>query len=110
MKLFTRNELKEALEFSLRGGQALQVYDSNKIPFGLRAGKSVPGVFLRYREWAHLFDRNKRRLKKTAKSIGIKRIVIDRKGTRKQHVDICGAPLRNAKLLCETEIEPRKSE
>ncbi|MCK5639236.1 MAG: hypothetical protein KAJ19_00510 [Gammaproteobacteria bacterium] len=100
MKLFKYKELREATQFAKFGGQALHLYNSTKLPFGYRNKKSVPGTFLKHKQWGHLFDNNRKRLRKTAKKIGIQRVKIDREGTYKQHVDLCGVPLEKAKNMC----------
>jgi hypothetical protein len=44
----------------------------------------------------HLFDRDEPRLRRTAARLGIKRVKVERIGTDRQHVDLCGGPLRRA--------------
>lgn len=42
---------------------------------------------------AHLFSQDKEFLIEVAKYLGVNKIVIDREGTFRQHVDLCGNPL-----------------
>jgi hypothetical protein len=94
MKLFSYREVRQAQVFSLEGGQALHVWEHNgRFP-------NAPKVFLRHSEWAHLFDQDTERLKKTVRSLGVKQIFIHHPGTDRQHVDLCGSPLEKAKKQC----------
>jgi hypothetical protein len=93
MKLF-RN-VREAKAWAAAGGQALHVYRAMPSQF-----PSAPMVFKRYREWAHLFDQDAARLEKTARSLGVKVIKIDRPDSPGQHIDLCGRPLERAMGCC----------
>lgn len=100
LRLFRSNEYLAALRYVAEGGQALHVW---RPP--LRDGKirwpGAPRVFLRHREWAHLFDQNKERLIETAKKLGVNVIYIHKENTIKQHIDLCGCPLEKAKRMAE---------
>ncbi len=96
MNLFKSREVREALQFAEDGGQALHIYNSLKLP-NLKGGARC---FLRYKQWAHLFDQNEKRLRKTAKRLGVNTVRMHRKGQRGQHVDLCGRPLERARAEC----------
>lgn len=91
MKLFAMGKVREAIQFSMNGGQAVHVWDGSMWP-----GRA-PVCFRRHREWAHLLDQDEARLVATAKRLGVRRVVVSRRGQREQHVDLCGAPLERAK-------------
>jgi len=82
MKVFRQNEVIDALECVFQGGQALRL---------------IPP-----RRDAELYDRDIRRLAKTAKELGVKNICIERAGTARQHVDLSGEPLRRAKEVARS--------
>lgn len=98
MKSFEQNELREAIAFAQDGGQALHLH---KI---IRNWSKAPSCFKRAvnkgENIAHLFDQDVERLKATCKSLGVNVILVERAGTPKQHIDLCGAPLRKAIALC----------
>ena len=91
MKQFTAKEIFEAYEESKAGGQALHVQSINTTGHRL---------FARYPESAHLFDMDKERLIATVKKLGVRVIKVEREGTFRQHIDLCGKPLEKAKSLC----------
>lgn len=96
MRRFSQYEVREAIEHSENGGQALHCHR-------LLAGPA-PRCFVRDvntgKDIGHLFDQDKNRLVKTAKSLGVKVIKIDREGTTRQHIDLCGKPMENALGQC----------
>ncbi len=94
MKLFKSAQIRKALEYSKGGKQSLHVYTPAFFP------KNVPPVFTKSKEWAHLFDQDKARLIETAKSLGVKKIYVHHENNQKQHIDLCGLPLKKAKLSC----------
>ena len=91
MKKFLQYQIREAIKYSEKGGQALHLHKIivNK--------KTAPKCFVRDvnagKCIAHLFDMDLKRLIKTAKSVGVRVIKIDREGTDSQHIDFCGKPL-----------------
>lgn len=89
-------KVKAAETHALEGGQALHVWDP-----GPDGWPGAPQVFLRNRPWAHLFDQNLERLKKTAKKLGVRVVVVGHQGKIGQHIDLCGGPLKKAIALCE---------
>jgi hypothetical protein len=96
MKLFQHNEAKAAMDFADAGGQALHVWTPD-----VRNYPEAPACFKRStQEWGHLLDMDIDRLITTALYLGVKVIVVSRRGMRGQHVDLCGGPLRKAKELC----------
>jgi hypothetical protein len=98
MKAFKTSEIDEALDYSRAGGQALHLHriivDYNKAPkvfiAAVRRGENI----------AHLFDSDYDRLEKTARRLGVRVIVVEREGTDRQHIDLCGKPLQRALALC----------
>lgn len=94
MKLFEERELRQADRWSQAGGQALHLFGHP----GLYPG--APGCFKRTTRAAHLFDQDADRLSETARRLGVRRIVISHRGTFRQHVDLCGRPLKKAMAEC----------
>jgi hypothetical protein len=92
MRVFRQHQLREALGYSSTGGQSLHLHRL--------AGPGAPACFRRDLaaggEIAHLFDQDTDRLTATARRLGVRVVVVERPGTDKQHVDLCGAPLRRA--------------
>lgn len=99
MKHFTQWDVEEAQDYADAGGQALHTHqiivDWAKAPGcfrdEVRAGRNI----------AHLFDRDRDRLVRTARSLGVNVIVVENEGRRGQHIDLCRGPLRKALAMCE---------
>jgi hypothetical protein len=95
MKIFKAIEIDEALAHAAEGGQALHLHRI------IVDRDAAPICFVRAvdrgEEIAHLFDLDEKRLKQTAHDLGVKVVLIDRRGTEAQHVDLCGRPLAKAK-------------
>lgn len=96
MKRFEQNEIREAVRFAQDGGQAFHVHRINMVGHRL---------FRRYPEIAHLFDQNLFRLALTARKLGVRVVVVEKQGTPRQHVDLCGKPFERAKALCESAAD-----
>jgi hypothetical protein len=99
MKIFQQIEIPEAVAYAMEGGQALHLHR-------IIANKAkAPSCFIRAvnkgENIAHLFDQDVERLRKTALALGVRVILIEREGCPKQHIDLCGAPLKKAIKLCE---------
>lgn len=95
MKLFQERQIRKAYEFAVAGEQALHVFsDPGLYP-------RAPAVFKKSKQAAHLFDQNMIRLTVTAKQLGVRVIKVSCEGTKKQHVDLCGKPLKRAIELCD---------
>lgn len=94
MKRFACREVSQALEHSMEGGQALHVWT------GSEAYKR-PACFKAGEPWAHLMDMDVARLVRTARRLGVRKVVVHGKGYWKQHVDLCGKPLQCALAECE---------
>lgn len=94
MKTFQALEIAEALAHAQAGGQALHLHriivDRRKAP------RCFVAAVDRGEHIAHLFDLDTDRLKATARRLGVRVVYIDRAGTDRQHLDLCGAPLRKA--------------
>lgn len=99
MKSFLALQVDEAIAHAAAGGQALHLHriivDRKKAP------RCFVAAVDRGEHIAHLFDLDEVRLIATAKRLGVRVIVVDRPGTDRQHIDLCGGPLRKAKALCE---------
>lgn len=99
MKLFQQREIREALDHAASGGQALHCHRI------IMDRAKAPGCFKRAvargEDIAHLFDLDKVRLVATARRLGVKVILVEREDSSCQHIDLCGAPLKKAKGLCE---------
>lgn len=91
MKQFPMKEIREALAHAQSGEQALHVHN---LTMGHR-------LFKKYREIAHLFDMDADRLKRTATKLGVRVIKIERAGTDRQHIDLCGKPFEKAIKMCK---------
>ncbi len=100
MKRFRCLEIDEAIAHAVGGGQSLHLH---KIIVDRR---QAPQCFVRAvdrgEDIAHLFDTDDLRLVATARRFGVRVIKIDRPGTDRQHIDLCGAPLRKALSECES--------
>lgn len=91
-------EIREAIAYAMEGGQALHTHTI------IANRDKAPGCFIRDvdagLEIAHLFDQNASRLCATARRLGVRRVVVEREGTPRQHVDLCGRPLERALEEC----------
>ena len=97
MRLFFKNEIFDAYTHAEAGHQALHVYKGMQGQF-----PDAPLCFKRAKTWGHLLDQDKERLIRTARRLGVKRIVVGREGdSKRQHIDLCGKPLERAIKECE---------
>jgi len=103
VRVFSYGQIEEALEHAREGGQALHLFDPRP-----HCKASTPACFRRASEAGHLFDRDRDRLVRTARQLGVRKILVDRDGRRGQHVDLVGAPLRKAKQLAEETSKPKQ--
>ena len=103
MRLFTQKQVRQAMEFAAEGGQSLHVHR-------LGVGPTSPAAFreavARGEHIAHLFDQDAARLVGTARRLGVDRPAVQDRGTRRQHVDLCGLPLHRAELECTPPPAP----
>lgn len=99
MKVFQESEAREAIAHAAAGGQAIHCHQIIVNP------ELAPACFVRAvrrgENIAHLFDMDLQRLKVTARRLGVRVIVVEHEGTPRQHVDLCGQPLRRALALAE---------
>ncbi len=101
MKHFEAMLLEEAIAYSMEGGQALHTHqiivDYDK----------APSCFVREveagRDIAHLFDQDEARLVATAKKLGVRVILVERRGQESQHIDLCMGPLKGALGMCKKD-------
>jgi len=98
VKRFEKMQLTDAMDHAEQGGQALHVF----VPMAVeRQLPHVQTCFRRSTAWAHLFDKDGDRLQKTARELGVSVVKIHHAGTPRQHVDLCGKPLKLAIKRCE---------
>jgi hypothetical protein len=87
--------LRDARAYSLEGGQALHVWQP-----GPGGWPGQPACFAAEARaghpWAHLMDQDVDRLTATVKRLGVRVVVVSKRGQPDQHVDLCGGPLREA--------------
>jgi hypothetical protein len=99
LRVFTSRELSLALEHARRGEIAIHLH-------GI-VSPDAPACFRhaieRGEQIAHLFCRDRDHLVLLARTLGVRRVVVDRAGTDRQHVDLVGAPLRRALALARRE-------
>lgn len=96
---------RQAIEHAESGGMALHVWKpSRSHGVSIFPGHEIPTVFKIHDKWGHLLCRDTDRLIATAKRLGIRMVVISKRGKRGQHVDLCGKPLEKA------IVEAKKSE
>ncbi len=99
IKAFQMMEIEEAYAFAADGGLALHLH--NIIVDPRKAPRCFVDAIARGENIAHLFCKDVELLIKTARKVGVKVIVVENKGTKRQHIDLCGAPLRRAEKLAE---------
>jgi len=99
MRRFEHRQIREAKAYAAEGCQALHVWQ------GSADWPEAPRVFreaaARGEQWAHLLDQDADRLRRTARQLGVRRILVSHEGTPRQHIDLCGEPLRRALQLCQ---------
>jgi hypothetical protein len=99
MIIFQAKDVAEAKAHAMAGGQALHVHriiaDRSKAPM------CFVRAIDRGEDLAHLFDQDIDRLTKTVRSLGVKAVFVEYPKSDRQHVDLCGGPLRKAKAMCE---------
>jgi hypothetical protein len=103
MRVFERRQLREAIAHAAAGNQALHLHDVIVDPS--KAPRCFVNAVRRGENIAHLFDRDRDRLVRTVRQLGVRMIVVERKGTDGQHVDLCGLPLKKALGMCENLLE-----
>lgn len=103
MKHFTVWQVDEAQIYSLSGGQALHTHQI------IVDYSKAPACFVREvnagRDIAHLFDQDAIRLVATVKRLGVRVVVVERRGQPGQHIDLCGKPLMRALEQCRKDAE-----
>jgi len=88
-------QILDAYKFTASGGGALHLFHDPGVYPG------APPVFKKSREAAHLLDQDLQRLREIAKALGVRVIKVSYEGTPKQHIDLCGRPLKRAIEICE---------
>lgn len=99
MKHFTTWEIEEAYAYAQEGGQALHTHQI--IVNRDEAPRCCVRAVDRGEDIAHLFDADEERLIATARKLGVRVIVVERRGTHRQHIDLCAGPLKKALAMCE---------
>jgi hypothetical protein len=92
-QVFQALELREAVSHAQAGGIAVHLH---KIVFP-HSPKCFKDAVKRGEYIAHVFGLDKQELARLGRQMGVRVIYIDKEGTERQHIDMCGAPLR--KLL-----------
>lgn len=100
MKVYQCREVREAKAHAMAGGQACHLHDI-VFPDSPRCFRDAVA---RGEQIAHLFDQDTDRLKATARRCGVRVIFVHHPGTDRQHIDMCGAPLK--RLLASVPQEP----
>jgi hypothetical protein len=99
MRCFSQYEVEEAIAHAAAGGQALHLHRI------ILDRELAPRCFVRAvdkgEDIAHLFDTDLGRLVFTARRLGVRVVAVEREGTPRQHIDLCGAPLKRARKECE---------
>src|SRR5262245_21440334 len=98
MRHFETLEIHEALAWAAAGNVALHTHRIIVDP--RRAPQCFVRAVDRGEDIAHLFDLDTERLKATARKLGVRVIYVDRAGTKDQHIDLCGTPLKRALAMC----------
>ena len=98
MKHFIDWDVQEAKNWAAGGGQALHTHSI--IVDRSRAPSCFVRAVDRGEKIAHLFDQDRDRLERTVRGLGVKVVVVERRGEPGQHVDLCGGPLRKALSRC----------
>jgi hypothetical protein len=94
--MFKQHEVREAVAYAAEGGQALHLH--RIIANRAKAPRCFVRAIDRGEEIAHLFDQDEARLRATVRELGVRVVVVERRGEPGQHVDLCGAPLKKAVL------------
>jgi len=101
MMSFGSKQIQEAIAYANDGGQALHIWSGFSNDTDPATGRAVPACFRHGGPWAHLLDNDRARLIRTARRLGVRRIVVANEGKAgRQHVDLCGKPLRRAVVMC----------
>lgn len=99
-QVFQTREQDEAIAHALAGGVAVHLHS---IVFP-NSPKCFREAVRRGEEIAHVFGQDADELKQVASAMGVKVLFIDKRGTRSQHIDLCGGPLK--KLLAIIGAQP----
>jgi hypothetical protein len=101
VKIFRCHEITQAVEHARSGGIAVHlhwiVFPDSPRCFRRDVEQGLP--------IAHVFGTDAFRLRTLARRLGVRVVVIDREGTDRQHVDLCGTPLRKLLHECGVSIE-----
>lgn len=99
MRAYTTMQVDEAVAYAAAGGVALHLHTI--IVHRDRAPRCFVAAVDRGEWIAHLFGQNEHELRAIATQLGVRVIVVERRGKPGQHIDLCGRPLRRAIDLCE---------
>jgi hypothetical protein len=100
VKRFACLEVTEAKAYAAAGGQALHCH---RIIFD-DSPRCFKAAVAQGEDIGHLFDQDARRLVATARRLGVRVILVERRGTLGQHIDLCGAPMRRALAECQSQL------
>ncbi len=102
MKIFRWNQIREAVAY------AVEDPDNTALHLHYFITPTAPACFKRdvgrRLPIAHLFGQDAKLLEAIARHAGVNKIVIERTNTPRQHIDLCGAPLRRVLEECGEDI------
>ena len=100
LRVFQQKQIRDAQDWAGIGGQALHLM-SGRFAY-LR--DDTPACFRGRDQIAHLFDRDRDRLIRTARKLGVRKILVERDDDPvRQHIDLCGKPLERALAMAAEE-------
>lgn len=101
MKVFVQSDLHAAMTYARHGGLAIHlhfiVFADSPQCFKRDVAAGLP--------IAHVFHSDSEFLRRLAKSIGINKVYIDREGSTRQHLDVCGTPLQRLLAMAGEDVK-----
>ena len=99
--MFKQHELREAYAYAEAGEIAVHVH--------FMVFANSPACFKRDMNRgypiAHVLGQDKEHLIAIAHDCGVKKVVVECQGTRRQHIDLCGKPLIHCLTQMDVDIE-----
>lgn len=108
MRVFGTREVEAAVAYALAGNLALHLH--RIIPNRATAPRCFVAAIDRGEPISHLFHQSELVLLATARKLGVRVTHIDRRGTDRQHIDLCGGPLRRAFALLDADQADKLAE
>lgn len=94
LRVFEFREIEEAVAYAAAGGFAVHLH--RVIVNRAKAPRCFVQAVDRGEDIAHLFGQDEPALVALVRRLGVKVVVVERRGTPNQHVDLVGGPLRKA--------------